>query len=98
MNTDATQKQAQSNGGVRHVDMSPRMPVRFEFTPTGQFLRVTQSHVGGADDLSPILDGEMFDQLLEAAKERIRIVDAYMARRSGSPLRIQADDLCIRGG
>lgn len=95
---EASSRAAQP-AGIRYVDMNPRTPVRFEFTATGQFIRATQSHVGGADDMSGLMDPQQLADMRELAQERIRLVSAYECRLSGvKPMSVDVADLQIRGG
>ena len=100
MDIEASSSRAAQPAGIRYVDMNPRTPVRFEFTATGQFIRATQSHVGGADDMSGLMDPQQLADMRQLAQERIRLVSAYEARYTSGAKTMSVDvaDLQIRGG
>jgi hypothetical protein len=102
VNIEATKNGKPAPAGIRYVDMEPRIPVRFEFTADGQFIRATQAHIGGADDMSAVLCRKQLDDMQRIAQKRIRVVSAYYAAWSHPPkvnqFSVNVDDLKIRGG
>lgn len=49
------------------VDVEASTPARLEYTTDGQLVRITQSHIGGADDLSKHFDARQMRAIAEAA-------------------------------